>query len=192
MYRPVLVTPPAAPIVSLAEAKAHLRIDGSDDDALVIALVAAAEGHFDGWTGVLGRALVTQTWRQDFDAFCRNLHLPLAPVASITSVTYEDAAGITQTVDSGSYRLLTDDRGPYVRMADGFSAPSLAPAPPAVHVTYVAGYGAGSDVPAPIRAAILLQVGDLYENREATIVGTIVTPNPTSDRLISPFRRVWF
>lgn len=45
-------------------------------------------------------------------------------------------------------------------------------------------------VPAPLRAAILLLVGDLYANREAGITGTIHVENPTVDRLMFPYRRV--
>jgi fatty-acyl-CoA synthase len=79
--------------VTLTEIKAHCRVDGADSDAVLNALIAAAVSHLDGHTGILGRAMVTQTWRQDFEAFGGRLRLPLWPVASVTSVTYRDAAG---------------------------------------------------------------------------------------------------
>jgi uncharacterized phiE125 gp8 family phage protein len=38
-----------------------------------------------------------------------------------------------------------------------------------VWVDFVAGYGSAADVPAKIRAAILLKVGDMYAHREETL-----------------------
>ena len=64
MHRPVLVTPPAETPVSRTEAKAHLRVDGTGDDDLIDGLIDAAVAHLDGYTGILGRCMVTQTWRQ--------------------------------------------------------------------------------------------------------------------------------
>lgn len=72
MLAPVRVTPPAEPPVSLEEAKAHLRVDFGDDDLYVAGLIEAATAHLDGWSGILGRALVTQTWRQDLCGFPRD------------------------------------------------------------------------------------------------------------------------
>jgi uncharacterized phiE125 gp8 family phage protein len=66
---PVLVTPPVAAPVSLAEAKAHLRVDFDDEDALISGLIDAATQHLDGWSGVLGRALMPQTWEMSLDRF---------------------------------------------------------------------------------------------------------------------------
>lgn len=40
-----------------------------------------------------------------------------------------------------------------------------------------------------IKAAALLIIGDLYQNREAQIVGTIVSDNPTVQRLLYPYRQ---
>lgn len=46
-------------------------------------------------------------------------------------------------------------------------------------------------VPADVQAAILLIIGDLYENREGVVVGTIVATNPTVQNLLH-FHRVGF
>lgn len=168
MHRPALVTPPAATPVSLAEAKAHLRVDSADEDALITALVDAATGHLDGWTGILGKAMVTQTWSQSFDRFCPRLDLPLGPVQSIASVKWRATDGQISTVASSDYSLRTDAGGRnFVRFVDGWSAPSDLYQVAAVTVEYVAGYGAPADVPAPIKAAMLLMIGHYYKNREA-------------------------
>ena len=63
-----LVTPPAE-LIPLPEAKAWLRVDGMEEDALIGGLLAAATAHLDGWTGVLGRALGEQVWEISLDAW---------------------------------------------------------------------------------------------------------------------------
>lgn len=197
---PVLVAPPAAPPVSLAEAKAHLRIDHALDDARVEAAIAGAVAHLDGYTGILGRALVTQAWRQDFPFWpaSRCLPLPLAPVASIASVSYRPAGGgAPVTVDPASYRLLAGASDPSVLLPVGFS-PALDCAPDAISVAFVAGYGAPTDAdwaarfPGALRSAILLMVGDLYRFTDSAALGTAsaVPMSVTVDRLLSPYRRI--
>ena len=189
MFRPVLITAPAAPPVSLQQAKAHLRVEHTSDDELIAALIDAATAHYDGWSGVLGRCLITQSWRQDFDGFARCLRLPLFPLASITSVTYDDAADAEQTVAAANYVLLDDGRGGYVRFVDDFAFPAVHAQEPNVRVTYVAGE---ATAPLAIGQAMLLLIGAWYENRENAVIGTITSPLPqavAADALIAPYRR---
>lgn len=193
MYRPVLVTAPTETPITASDAKAHLRVETTADDTLITNLIAAATAHLDGWTGILGRCLVTQTWRQDYDDFASCLRLPLAPVASIASVKYTDTDGAEQTVDSANYALRTDELGSYVEFTSDYSFPSLNATSAAVRVAYVAGYGAASVVPQAIKQAMLLLIGAWYENREETAIGVSVAGLPRSvavDALLSPYRRV--
>jgi uncharacterized phiE125 gp8 family phage protein len=186
---PVLVTAPASAIVTVAEAKAHMAVDHVEDDALIGSLIDAATAHLDGWTGVLGRALVTQTWRQSFPCFQDMLRLRLGPVASITSVGYVDPARATQTASSSLYTLLADDLGAFVWLKEGATWPSTIDEPDAVTVTYVAGVAAAA-VPKAIRQAILLLAGQWYRSREATgDVAAVELPFAVS-ALIAPYRRV--
>jgi len=190
MYRPVLVTAPAATPVSLVEAKAQCRVDSSDSDDFITALIAAAVSHLDGWTGILGRCLITQTWRQDYDGFCREMRLPLFPGASITSVKYDDADDVEQTVGASNYDLLTDDLGAYVRFKDDYSFPTTHDEGPVVRITYVVGE---ATAPQAIKHAMLMMVGHWYENREAVVVGVNAAPLPMAvDALLAPFRRIRF
>lgn len=192
MHAPVRTTPPAETPVTLAEVKAHCRVDGDDSNAVLTALLNAAVDHLDGWSGILGRCLVTQTWRQDFDGFARLLRLPLGPVASITSVTWRNAAGQIATVSSDNYARKADALGDYVRFKDGFVFPSDLNQVSAVSVTYVAGV-APADVPASIKAAIMLLAGNWFENREAVVIGTISSELPMAvNALLAPHRRVLF
>lgn len=193
MYRPVLVTAPSATPISLTEAKAQLDVSYTDKDTLITSLIAAATAYLDGWTGILGRCLVTQTWRQDFDRFNRCLRLPLYPVSTITSVKYDDESDVEQTIAASNYDLLDDDLGAFVRFKDTYSFPSIHDDRPAVRVTYAAGYASAAAVPDAIKQAMLLLVRHWFDNPSAVIVGTISGPAPMAvDALLAPWRRIKF
>lgn len=200
MYRPSLVAAPTIKPVTLDEVKAHCRAtDFTDDDATLTALIAAATSYLDGWTGILGRALCEQTWRQDFDEFRHCLRLPLYPVISIASVKYSDPDGAEQTIDASNYSLKSDDRSAYIEFITDYCFPSLNTASAAVFVSYVAGYAdegtetKTSTAPASIKHAILLLVSHWYQNRDAVVVGDQAAELPMAvTALIAPFRRIRF
>lgn len=110
----ILVTPPASTVVSLADLKAHLRVDGTDEDLLITTLEAAAVGYLDGWRGVLGRAILSQVWRQEFDGW-GDLRLAMPDVSAV-AVTYLDKDGVEQPATTATLRQTAT--GPYVE-ADG-------------------------------------------------------------------------
>lgn len=186
---PVLVTPPAALPLTLAAAKRHLRVDHPDEDEGVLRTIEAAVSHLDGWTGVLGRALITQTWRQDFPCWADLLPLRLAPVQS-AAVEYDDADGVATALDPALWTLGADRRDPAILRKPAAEYPALGETPWPVRVTFVAGYGLASAVPPGLRHALLLLVGGMHEYREETIRGTKVAENPAFLNLIRPFRRV--
>lgn len=196
MYRPVLVTAPTIKPITLTEAKAWLDIGYTEKDTVITGLIAAATAHLDGWTGILGRCLCEQSWRQDFDSFARCLRLPLAPVISITSLKYDDADGVEQTVSGSDYSLLNDDLGSFVRFSNDFAIPSLSNSRPAVRVTYVAGYAdisgtpKTSTVPDDIKHAIALLVRHWFDNPTAVVVGVGAQVMPMAvDAILAKYRR---
>lgn len=161
MYRPVLVTPPAMAPVSHADVRTALGISGtSEDDAELTRLIDVAVTHFDAWTGILGgRCLITQTWKQEFDCFAREMRLPMIPVSEITHVKYDDAENVERTVDAENYTLRTDECGSFVKFKSTYSFPSLYTEEPAVRITYAVGYANAAAVPEALRQAIILKVG---------------------------------
>ena len=192
MFRPVLIAAPTETPISVAEVRANSIVEDPAQEAFLTALIAAATGHLDGWTGILGRCLCTQTWRQDYTCFMRNMRLPLVPVASVTSVKYYDAAGDEQTYAASTSVLLEDELGAYVRFKDEAVFPAVRSLEPAVNITYVAGTAAAA-VPASIKQAMLLLVGHWNENRESVNIGNIVNAIPMAfDALIAPHRRIRF
>lgn len=165
---------PTAELVSLDEARLHVRRDDSDDDAKITALIAVAMSRLDGIDGILGRALITQTWSEQLDRFPvgDRLELPLAPAQSIGSIEYYDFDNAPQTLAASNYSLHTRAFGSYVKLGAQSSWPSTYDRDDAVTVTFTAGYGdAAADVPAAIKHAALLLIGDWYENREDSLIG---------------------
>ena len=177
----VVFTPPEDPVVSLEEAKAHLRVDHDDDDDYIESLVAVATATIDGPTGWLGRCLVEQTLEWRGDEFGCDIRLPYPPIISIDSVKYVDDAGAEQTVSPSDYLLTGAPSLPRLSLNYGSFWPTPRWQTEAVRVRYTAGWPVGEDGiwtgPAPIRHAVLLMVSQLYENREpATERGQVELP----------------
>lgn len=153
-----LVTAPTAPVVSLAEAKLHLRLDVDDENPLIAECLDAATDYCESFTH---RAFLTQTWDYAIDDFPRGLviDLPKAPLLSVPSVTYIDQAGATQTWSAGNYTVEAP-AGPHARqgrIVPGYNVPYpvTRAVVSAVTVRFVAGYGAtASTVPAMIKGCI--------------------------------------
>lgn len=204
--RTEIVTPPSVEPVSLAEAKLHLRVSISDDDALISSLITAARSVCETR---LRRAICTQTIDCYFDNFPWGggyynrmirqmgpspywlptstglLDLPRPPVQSITGVYYLDYNGTYQTIDPSLYTYSVGTPG-RIQPVFGKVWPIARPTIDAVRVRLVVGYGDASAVPETIKAAMKLMVGNWYENREEVIVGSTITEVPNSvDALLS-------
>jgi len=193
MLKPVRTVAPDSTklLISLAEALAWLRVDDSDSNPLVTTLIATVTEKFDGYAGILGRALINQTWRVNFESWpSDNIRLPFSPVSAITTVKHYDASNVQQTVASANYSLLEDSLSPYVKFISTYSTPTLYDRDDSVEILFVAGYGADATyVPAPIRTAALLTLAHLYENREAVTIGEQPFEVPMSAAsLLEPYR----
>jgi uncharacterized phiE125 gp8 family phage protein len=188
---PVRTVAPSELPVSVVAAKAHLRIDHNDEDAVVEGLIRAAASYLDGNDGVLGKAIVNQTWQVDMSAFADPVRLPLTPVQSVTSITYFDALNATQTVPPANYALFADVLGSYVQPIGGAAWPAVYARADAIRITFVAGYGPAAAVPEAITQLILLLVGHWYENREAVVVGPSVAPLPMAVEALLAAKKSW-
>jgi uncharacterized phiE125 gp8 family phage protein len=164
-----LITAPTDEPITLDEAKEHCRVDVDDDDNYITSLIAAARRITESMTD---RALITQTWRLKLDRFpCDCIYVPRPPLASVSSITYVDTQGATQTWSSTEYRVDTDSYVGRITPAYGYTWPVLLPVINAVTITFVAGYGNADAVPQDLKQAMLMLIGHMYENREPVTFG---------------------
>lgn len=195
IHEPIYVsvaTAPAAEPITTAEAKAWGRIDVSEEDSLISALITAARLHVERTCGL---ALVTQTLDVYYQRWPMSdrLLLPRPPIQSITWIKYTDNTEAEATFSSSNY-LFVPSFPAEVVLKDDIDWPdeTLSPAKP-INIRVVAGYGDASAVPQPIKQAIFLLVQHWYQNREAVVVssdGNIdakVVPMAV-DALLAPYR----
>lgn len=180
-----LVTPPASEPVSLAEAKAHLRVDHDDEDALIARLVAAARETAERYTG---RAFIAQSWRLWCDRWPdgapRMFSIPKPPLVSISTVVSYDRSGAATTLLSDAYIVDSAAVPGRIVLKETAVLPAVLREANAIAVNFQAGYGANaSDVPAGIRAGVLSLVAHFYEAR-----GDAAAPPPEALALLAPFK----
>lgn len=150
----VRVSDPATEPLTLAEAKLFLRVDGSEEDALVTDLITAVRVAAEEY---LRLSLITQSWKLSFnDCAPVETYLPRGPVTAITSVTAYDRAGASTTVSSGNYYL---DAAHDTLVFDAQIVSHR------VDVVYVTGYGNAAAVPRPLKLGMLAHIAALYERR---------------------------
>lgn len=149
-------------LLSLDDAKIHLRVDGDDEDGLIAALRDASIDLVEQYSKqFLGpRTGVTQR----FEGFGCRMVLAMGPhdTIDVTGVAYVDSAGGDASLSDGDWRITVD----------GLLVPALNAAWPAsygpVTVTYDAGYAVG-EAPGALMSAVRLFLGHLYQNREAVL-----------------------
>lgn len=162
----IITTPPASEPVSLAEAKAFLRVDHDVEDDLIATLIAAAR---DAVESLCGRALIARTLRETLDDWRLDgagaALLAVGPVTSVVSAALLDAADEASVIDADDYRL--DGAGDRPRLVFTNGAPIPKRRVGGVRIDYVAGIGAeAADLPANLRLAVLHVIAALYEARE--------------------------
>jgi uncharacterized phiE125 gp8 family phage protein len=168
-----VTTAPLSEPITLAVAKAHLRVDFDDDDTLIGALITAAREYCED---VLGRALMTRTLEGALDDEPEGdtITLPRPPLSSVRSVKFYDTDDVATTVDPADYLVdITSEPGRVV-LNDGAEWPQVDLRPAnAVVIEFDAGYGDDpEDVPAKFRQAMLLMIGHWYTHREEVSVGS--------------------
>jgi uncharacterized phiE125 gp8 family phage protein len=184
----VVTAEPAAEPITLEQAKAQCRAEGtSADDALFDSYIKSARIHVEKYCGI---RLVTQTIVMRCSSFCDFASLADGPLQSITSISYLDTDGAAQALDAAVYQPVLFGLSPNIRLKPNQSYPTIYSAEDAITVTAQAGYGAAGVVPAPIVHAIKLLVGQWYDNRSPIALGESVSEIPNSvAALLSNYRR---
>jgi len=176
--------------VSLSDIKAHCRVDHTDDDAYLLGLITAATNACESFTG---RQLIHATYTLKLDGFPGEIELPKPPLSSVTSITYVDTAGTSQTVSADDYQV--DSASVVGRVMPAYDAywPATRDGQyNVVTVTFVAGYGAtAATVPIRLRQGVKAFAATLYEHRETVVVGAIKAELPEVCRALwYPFKLV--
>ncbi len=165
---------PTQVIMDAAELRAHSRIDITDEDDLLDSYIAAATEMLET---DIQRALLTQTWRLSLDRFPSDvIELRVCPVIAVSSVTYLDGAGDTQTLATSVYTADTANEPGRITLKYGQTWPTTYLQANAVTVTFTAGYSSVLAVPELAKQAVRMLVGHWFNNRETVQDKGMTTP----------------
>lgn len=161
----ILTAAPAAEPVSLAEAKAHLRVSHDDEDTFIAALIVAARRAAEQATGL---KLMAQGWSLFADRWPETaaLSLQVAPVSAVTDIITYGADDTPGAVDPAHYYLDAASRPARVVLRDGRMPPQGGRKANAIEVRFRAGFGmTPGDVPQDLRQALLVAVAYWFDHR---------------------------
>ena len=167
---------PVVEPVSVEDLKLHARIDSGFEDSKLQSYLTAARIMLEKDTR---RAFCTQTVVVAMDFLPTYIVLPVAPVQSITSITYYDSLNVQQTLASTEYESDLYAEPALIRPAFGKTWPTTYERFNAVELTAVVGYGAASAVPEDAKQAMRLLASHWYRYGEA------VADNVTHDVKLS-------
>lgn len=171
------IGPPAVALLTLAEVKQHLRVDGNDEDPYIGGLIEDVTAHLDGPRGVLGRSVRPQKWRWDVDWCGWHLRLPLPDASDVEAIVADGDSDVPVKFD-------LRDCGPFLEIR----FPRLNHGP--VQILFRAQLP--DDALGAVRRAMLLTIGHLYHNRESVVVGEAANIVPLSAmRFLAPLKVRW-
>ena len=184
-----LKTAPTLTPVSVAEAKTHLRIDSSftADDTYIETLIDVATLAAENYTNL---AIMQQSWYLFIDSFPDYFNLLKGSLndAEVNSINYSDEDNVNQTLHASNYFIDGNIKPARIYFAPDATIPSTYDKPNAVSVDFTLGFTAASQVPAPIKQAILLMVGTYYETRQTVSDRTYKEIPQSAEFLLMPYR----
>ena len=181
-----LTTPPGAEPLTLAEVKAHLRLDGDEEDVLLSSLIKTAREHLERETGL---CLIAQNWRLYLDRWPRDgvIRILKSPVQEIQKITVYDAQGAASEVLLEDHLL--DGKGRPARLWLR-ERPEPGRSANGIEIDFSAGFGeTGADVPDTLKRAMSIHIGHMFVFRGAISPAQQPAGIPDGyERLIAPFR----
>lgn len=183
-----LVSGPAAEPLDLDDVKAHLRIDGDDEDTLLGSLITTSRSHVET---AMGLALITQTWRWQADCWPKGgvVELMTRPIQSVEQVAVRGTDGGETVLDPATYTVDVSGQTGRIAPNDG-RWPQPGALLGGIEIGFTAGFGdAATDVPEPVRQALRLLVAHWYEVRNPVHIGQMASRVPdTVSELLMPYR----
>ena len=168
--------------ITLTEAKTHLKVDTTADDTFITNLIKSATSSAQEYTN---RFFIQTTIQQVGDKWEDISNLFKSPVLSVTNIKYVDPDGTLQTLNTDIYFLDDVNKPARIGLKPNQSYPEIINRLNAVQVNYIVGLAAGPDeVDEGIRQALLLTIGNWYQNRQAVVTGTIATELPMNAKFL--------
>ena len=171
-----VITPASTYPVSLTEAKSHLKVDTTADDTYITSIIKAATQLSEEYTN---RYFIDTVTDQTCSDFAQLQTLFKSKVSAVAHVKYYDNDNSLQTLSATIYDTQLQYEPSQIQLAENQSFPSITKRNDAVVARYTVGYGSSaSDVPEIIKQAILLTIGNFYQNRNSVVIGRIATELP--------------
>lgn len=163
--------------LTIEDVKASLRIDGSDNDALLFSLMSMATNHIEK---TIAHRFGQRTATISLSYLPDSIELPLTPIQSVTSVTYLDALGVRQTLSPTLYKASLATFSPSIQRIGDYPLVKIELG--SVQIIAQVGYTAPTTVPPALRHALTILVADHFRNpdRPLTAVANV-------EALISPY-----
>jgi len=155
-----LITPPSPEPILLADAKIHLRVDFTDDDSRITRHITEAREWVEKR---IQQNIAAATWEIALDEFpTSEIELTIEPVNTVTSIKYDDADNVEQTLT-----VTTDYTYSNGIISPVGDWPATYDKANAVRIRVVTGYSAANLIPSAVIAAIYLKIKELYDGTDA-------------------------
>jgi len=174
-----VITPASTYPVTLTEAKSHLKVDTTADDTYITSIIKAATQLSEEYTN---RFFIDTVIDQTCSDFAQLQTLFKSKVSAVAHVKYYDNDNSLQTLSATIYDTQLQYEPSQIQLAENQSFPSITKRNDAVVARYTVGYGSASDVPEIIKQAILLTIGNFYQNRNSVVIGRIATELPQNSK----------
>ena len=181
------VSAPAA-LISLEDAKAHMRVDAPDDDTYITGLITAVEAFLDGPRGVIGRPIKTQRWSVADRRPSGRVNLPVFPVTSLVTLTYFDTDNASQSLSVSDSSVFSAEAWAYLEPNTGVSWPQMYDRPDALTITVDCGAATPDE---DIILAAKMLVSHWHERREAVDMDKLAVVPMAAQACIDRSRHGW-
>ena len=183
-------TAPVEKAITVDQVKSYCGVDHAFHDAMIATLIGAVSKYLDGPSGILGRAILQQTWLLELESWPSRIHLPLEPVSSV-AVSWLDAEGVEAILDASSYQLVAGPAvQPFIEWEADAALPQLSGQMYPVRVVIAAGAADAASVDDGLKQAMIMLAGHWYDHREAVVAQATSELPLGISALLARYRRV--